>query len=64
MTATNIFFVKVTNFQNEFLGAKVNAYVAVNENGKFGYLPKENKPYCPIGGKKTLESVKSILIFK
>lgn len=64
MTTVNISFAKVKNFKNEFLGAKSNAYVAVNSNGQLGYLPNENTPYCHIGGKKTLESVKSILIFK
>jgi hypothetical protein len=41
-----------------------SAYVMVNELGQYGYLPNENNPYMPVGGKKTLLSVESILIFK
>jgi hypothetical protein len=41
-----------------------SAYVMFNNLGQYGYLPNENTPYMPIGGKKTLLSVESILIFK
>jgi len=39
-------------------------YVMVNELGQYGCLPNENTPYSPVGGKSTLLSVESILIFK
>ena len=41
-----------------------NIYVMQNNIGQYGYLPNENKPYSPIGGKKTLRLVESLLIFK
>lgn len=64
MKTNNIYFAKVTNFKNVFLGAKFNAYVAVNEKGQFGHLPNELTPYVPIGGIKTLKNVINILVFK
>ena len=45
------------------LGGNTNLYIAC-KGDKFGYLPNEDKPYMPLGGKKTLKSVESILIFK
>jgi hypothetical protein len=45
------------------LGGNANLYVAVLGD-KLGYLPNENTPYTPIGGIKTLVSVRDILIFK
>jgi hypothetical protein len=41
-----------------------SAYVMVNSLGQYGYLPNEKTPYMPVGGKQTLLSVESILIFK
>jgi hypothetical protein len=41
-----------------------SAYVMINSLGQYGYLPNENTPYMPVGGKQTLLSVESILIFK
>jgi hypothetical protein len=41
-----------------------SSYVMVNSLGQYGYLPNENTPYMPVGGKQTLLSVESILIFK
>lgn len=39
-------------------------YVMKNDLGQYGYLPNENEPYAPIGGKKTLKLVESLLVFK
>jgi hypothetical protein len=57
-------FLKVGNESIGFnLGGKCNVYVAVLGD-KFGYLPNEDKPYMPIGGRKTLKMVVNLLIFK
>lgn len=57
-------YIKLENTATGYgLGGNTNIYVAC-QGDKFGYLPNEDKPYMPIGGKKTLKSVESILIFK
>jgi hypothetical protein len=58
--------IKITGtFANSLTKRENNStYVMVNELGQYGYLPNENTPYMPVGGKKTLLSVESILIFK
>jgi hypothetical protein len=61
---TQIQIVKVKGLKQAFLGGKFQSYVAVNERMQFGCLPNESTPYLPLGGKKTLESVLSILEFK
>ena len=55
---------KVKGLKQSFLGGNFQSYVAMNEKLEFGFLPKENTPYTPLGGKKTLEKVLDILIFK
>jgi len=52
------FIISFTNTVTKYI------YVMQNELGQYGYLPNEDKPYAPIGGKKTLKLVESILIFK
>jgi len=53
------------NFVNGYTKRSNNsAYVMTNSLGQFGYLPNESNPYMPIGGRKALLSVESILIFK
>lgn len=44
--------------------ANGSAVVAVDGEGLFGFLPGENKPYMPVGGRKVLVEIKDILIFK
>jgi len=52
-------------FLNTFSGRKNSTAVFVkNEVGQIGCLPGENKAYLPIGGKKALEAVLTILEFK
>lgn len=52
------FIISFTNTVTKYI------YVMQNELGQYRYLPNEDKPYSPIGGKKTLKLVESILIFK
>jgi hypothetical protein len=40
-----------------------SVWVAV-QGDKLGFLPNENTPYMPLGGRKSLKSVAHLLIFK
>lgn len=57
-------FLKLSKVKNGYgLGGSSMIYVAV-KGDKLGYLPNEENPYLPLGGRKTLKSVASILVFK
>jgi hypothetical protein len=52
-------------FSNGFSGRSNGSAVAVvNEAGEFGFLPGEDSPYTPIGGRKTLALVLDCLEFR
>ena len=52
-------------FSNGFSGQSNRSAIAVaNEAGEFGFLPGEDSPYTPIGGRKTLALVLECLEFK
>jgi hypothetical protein len=51
-------------FTSVLTGTRNFAIVAINEAGEFGFLPQENKPYMPIGGRYALKSIKEILIYR
>jgi hypothetical protein len=63
---TQVKFVKLTgSFKNCLTNrTSVNSYAVINAEGKFGYLPNENKIYTPIGGRKALNLVLDILQWK
>lgn len=63
---TQVKFVKLTgSFYNVLTNrTSVNSYAVMNSEGKFGYLPNENKVYTPIGGRKALKLVLDILEWK
>ena len=52
-------------FTNGFSGqSNTSAVAVVNEAGEFGFLPGEQSPYTPIGGRKTLALVLDCLEFR
>lgn len=52
-------------FFNQLSGRKISTAIYVkNELGEVGCLPGENKAYLPLGGKKALLLVLTILEFK
>ncbi len=63
---TQVKFVKLTGSFYNCLTNRTSAhtYAVMNAEGKFGYLPNENKIYTPIGGRKALKSVLDILEWK
>ena len=53
------------SFINGLSGRKnKSAIIAVDSNGRVGYLPDSDTPYMPVGGVKTLKSVINILVFR
>jgi hypothetical protein len=65
-TNTQVKFVKLTgSFYNCVTNrTNANSYAVMNSEGKFGYLPNENKIYTPVGGRKALKLVLDILQWK
>ena len=41
-----------------------SSVAAVNDAGEFGFLPGEDAPYMPIGGRKAIAAVIDVLEFK
>jgi hypothetical protein len=45
-------------------GRGSKAVALINEKGQFGFLPGEDEPYTPLGGRKALQAVLDIVEFK
>ena len=56
----------LSGFFNGFTGrTSGGAVAAIDEDGNFGFLPDcDDKPYTPMGGRKTLVLVKDLLVFR
>ena len=52
-------------FSNSLTGrSNKSAVVAVNDAGEFGFLPGDESPYLPIGGRNALQLVLDCLEFR
>jgi hypothetical protein len=51
-------------FFNPFTNKVCSIAIVAEKEGKFGYLPGEEKPYMPIGGVNALKEVIDILEFR